>query len=1119
MSFRGVKRRGISIFYSNRRTRFFACPFGASLRMTMDNLFFRCHYSDIWKAKISPKNAVFFLLLLSNFLCGFLLAENAGKISGTIKDKTNSEPLVGATVVLKGTKLGGITDVAGDYYILNVPPGTYNVTASIVGYGKVTQTEVLVRIDQTTTLNFRLAEEVVEAEGVTIVAEKPKVELDLTASKATVSREEISNGWVKDIKDVITDQSSTNINGGIRGSFGGDVSYRVDGLDLRDVGSNTNFSSVNLSTVQAIEVLTGGWNAEYGQANGAIVNIVSRKATDKIHAVATYKSRPSGKYHWGRNIYDKNDVFHTVMATPEFWDTSKTWRTQWMAPGESQKGNLGDGKFAKMTPQEKADWWKNFINDSKRFPQFDYADRAEWEQEVTIYGPILPELNFLVSGRYKEGVGIYPSALKYNPDMTLQGSLDWSPVSTTMVSFNGMFTKFENSGAPRTNYQSSETIVADNASQTLPFIDDPYNKYKFWFYGPSNNGGSFGDGSTIRAPERAQLMNVQAKLTQVFTPETFLNMAFQHSQMQYNLDFRDIAQTAQFAAFGLPSPTDSVLSYGVWLTSFGKPPTSNLFDSQRWGYAGDIWRSESRTKNYSVKADLTSQITKAHLVKSGFIFSLQEIKTFIHEGNIQSAPYVQVNDIIPIVDHPYEGAGYIQDKIEVGGMVLNAGIRFDFFNANKNVAADFYDPLMISEYTLGNSGKTGLIGYRPGGSGAAYVKTPTRYAFSPRIGISHPITETTVLHFMFGIFNQRPSWVKMLSNPVVWTDNRASGNLDDLIKANKLNSDLGLPDTLLVTYRYLGAKVGNPSLTWEKMTQYEVGIVQNIEDLVMIEATMYYKEGKDLTSLGIDQGPATGEIKQSGGNVDVRLYGDPFQADNRDPGKYIGNFTTTVNGAWADVRGIEMKMKSQFRWINVELAYTLSYLATGRYHDSKLFKLSSLTGKQLADNVFAGANNTDGGGIGVNDMLWNPSNSGMIKLTMNSPEDFGPSIMEFYPFGSWVVSSSTRWVRGNEFTWYPTDFQDIKLPNNRRWEDRWNTNMNISKNIHLADNISFKLFIQVTNLFNEKHLVQFSEGSTSLNNYMANNILPFQSTTKEPTEWNWYTNNPRQIYFGTTVEF
>jgi hypothetical protein len=59
--------------------------------------------------------------------------------------------------------------------------------------------------------------------------------------------------------------------------------------------------------------------------------------------------------------------------------------------------------------------------------------------------------------------------------------------------------------------------------------------------------------------------------------------------------------------------------------------------------------------------------------------------------------------------------------------------------------------------------------------------------------------------------------------------------------------------------------------------------------------------------------------------------------------------------------------------------------------------------------------------------------------------------------------------------------------------------------------------VQVTNLFDNQHLRLFS--GTDLDNYLANSTLPFQATTKEPTEWNWYTNRPRQVYFGTTLEF
>jgi len=1085
-------------------------------------------------------------------LCAFCLvgsttiAHTAGKISGTVKDKKTQESLIGVNIIVSGTTLGASTDINGDYVILNVPPGEYNITASSVGYARMTQTEVRVRMDQTTTLDFDLTEDIVQAQEVVIVAEKPKVELDLTASKESMSREDIANAWAKDLKDIISDISGANINGGVRGSFGGDVAYRMDGLDLRDVGSNTNFSSVNLSTIQEVEVLTGGWNAEYGQANGSIVNIVTRKASDRIHAIGTYKTRPPGQYHWGRNIYDQNDVYHTLMTTREYWDTSKTWRTPWMSANESQKGNPIPPAFIKAfgtvpdTAQAMADWFKKFVNDHTRFPQFDYATREEWEGELTLYGPILPSLGFLFSARFKEGVPIYPSAYKYNPDMTFQGSLEWSPSGATMVSLNGLFTKFINSGEPRTNYQSTETNVNDIASQALPYITDPYDRFKYWMYGPSTNGSSAGNtgNTTIRPPEHAQMLNLQAKLTQVFSAKTFMDVAFQHSQMKYNLDFRDIAQTANFRSFGLPLPNDSLYSYGIMLPSYGKFPNSIIDDASRWGVAGDVWRSETTTKSYGIKADMTSQILKNHLIKTGAVFSLYQMNSFTHEGNDLSgqSPYIQVNDIVDIENDPYEGAFYIQDKVEVGGMVLNAGIRFDFYNANKTVSANFFDPLMISKYTTwldsttmtrtGNQGQTGMAGYDPDGSGPGYVHTPTRYAFSPRIGISHPITETTVLHFMFGIFNQRPSWVKMLANPTVWTDNRSITNytrgvsLDSLYKVyGGLNSDFNVPDSLLVTYRYYGPKTGNPALEFEKVTQYEVGLQQNIYDVVSLDVTMYYKEGTNLTNLGIDAGPGMSNTTSSGAGVETRLYGEPTSfsnSDNRIPGQYIGNFTTSLNGAWANVRGIEISLKSRLKWINIDFGYTLSYLATGRYYDSKIYT-TDLNGKPISDNTFAGPNNSDNGGTGVDDAVWNPHNSALLKISAMSPPDFGPAFGSFYVFGDWSLSTSTRWAQGRVYTWYPSDYNGVRMPNNQQWDDRWVTNLNISKSIPLRSGAKLKFFVQVTNLFNNQWLRLFT--GNDLDMYNTTGEKPYESTTKEPTEWNWYTNNPRQIYFGTTIEF
>ena len=1037
----------------------------------------------------------FYLFTFLLMITGIALASTTGKIAGIITDIENKKPLAGVNIFIEGMNLGSASDNEGYFSIINVPPGEYSVSASFIGYAAITQTEVRVKIDRTTILEFEMKEVLLEGEVVTIVAQKPSVERDLTASKQTLSGDDVNNSWATNLQDAISDLPGININGGVRGSFGLDVVYALDGMDMRDVGSNTNFTAVNLSTIQEVEVLTGGWNAEYGQANGALVNIVTKKATDRLHGIAEYRLRPAGVYHWGDNIFDENNVFRSIMTTPEFWDPNSTWKTKWMdQPLPGYDGGIEP--YRSMTPEERAAWWSKFVNDSKNSPQMDYAERMQWEQEITLFGPITENLGFMLSGRYKEGTGIYPSALKYNPDWTIQGGLNYQLSPDTKLSLNGVFTKFINSGQPRSYYQSSEETNLDD--QEVAYIRTPYNEWKYWMYGNKGNSDVF----TIRPPENAQFSNVQFKVQHIFNPNTFIDVAMQFNQMQYRLDYRDIARSAYFEDYGLPTQEigDSLNpGYGQ------APPRS--FWTARWGYPGDLWRSWVDSKSYTLKADFTSQILKEHQLKAGGVFSLQELDKLLHEGAGGSGAYAQVNDMVSTVSNPYEGALYIQDKMEFAGMIVNAGLRLDFYNANKNVSSTIFDPLMLHETTPGNTGQTGLVSYDPDGTGSGYTKTKTEYAFSPRLGISFPITENSVLHFMYGKFHQRPAWQKILSNPVVWTNQ---------VPLDEMNSDFNLPDSTLVSYRFYGFRTGNPALTWEKMTQYEIGFEQNIADMFSLDVTLYYKDAYNLTSRGIAQGPGDLVIQNSGSNVDVRLYGDPTNPDSRIPGQTISNFYVAVNGAWADIRGIELTLKSKFRFINAEVNYNFSNLSTGEYHYNRLFRVLE-DGSQLGLDQYEGANNSDDGGNGIDDDAWNPHNSANLRIFAATPKNFGPEIGGVYLFENWGLGTSTRWVQGNEFTYYAPDYTGVRTPDNRRWEDRWSTNMNLSKSFDLFNEVTIKFYLQVTNLFNQKHLRRPT--GQALTDYMEEGLLPVHPTTREPMVWEWYSNRPRQTNFGVNVEF
>ena len=121
-----------------------------------------------------------------------LHAGTTGKISGTVVDE-NDEPLVGCNIIIKGTSYGAATNLAGEYFILNVPPGIYEISASMIGYSTVTIEGTQVIVDLTAKTDFSLKPETIEGEEIIVTAEKPTVRLDQTSMSAVVSSEDIEN--------------------------------------------------------------------------------------------------------------------------------------------------------------------------------------------------------------------------------------------------------------------------------------------------------------------------------------------------------------------------------------------------------------------------------------------------------------------------------------------------------------------------------------------------------------------------------------------------------------------------------------------------------------------------------------------------------------------------------------------------------------------------------------------------------------------------------------------------------------------------------------------------------------------------------------------------------------
>lgn len=213
-------------------------------------------------------------LIISLFLVSSAIAGITGKIAGRVTDAAGS-PLPGVNVIVVGTQRGAATDNDGHYTILSLPPGSYSVAASMIGFKKLTKESVVVSADRTTHLAFKLEESVIEGEEVVVKAERPLVEKDRTYSEYHVRSQDIERMvGVASVGEVISLQPGMdiygcgNIRGGDMNHLAADVVYYVDGIRAVSTdGLNFhNFLGVQKYSVESITILTGGLSAEYGNA-------------------------------------------------------------------------------------------------------------------------------------------------------------------------------------------------------------------------------------------------------------------------------------------------------------------------------------------------------------------------------------------------------------------------------------------------------------------------------------------------------------------------------------------------------------------------------------------------------------------------------------------------------------------------------------------------------------------------------------------------------------------------------------------------------------------------------------------------------------------------------------
>ena len=236
------------------------------------------------------------------------MAQNAattGQIRGHVTDGAG-KALTGASVLAHNTETGldrgAVTGADGGYTIRLLPPGTYNVSAQMIGQRNAAQNNVRVTVGQSSTVNFQLTTEAVAVAGIEVSGARAPIDVTDANVTQTVSRQEIEQLPVVSrnftdfiaLSGVVAPDPSVTTGGqfSIAGQRGSQTNLQIDGVDANNsfFGENRGGSRIpfvfSLESIQEFQVITNGYDVEYSNYSGGIVNVVTRGGTNHFHADA-----------------------------------------------------------------------------------------------------------------------------------------------------------------------------------------------------------------------------------------------------------------------------------------------------------------------------------------------------------------------------------------------------------------------------------------------------------------------------------------------------------------------------------------------------------------------------------------------------------------------------------------------------------------------------------------------------------------------------------------------------------------------------------------------------------------------------------------------------------------
>lgn len=301
-----------------------------------------------------------FILFLFLITVGSVWAGPTGRIIGRVVDAQTNEPLVGCDVLVLGTELGASVEKDGRFSIINVPVGVYDVEASMVGYDPVIMKNVRVMADQITTLNFRLSPTVIEQKPVEVIGERPMVVPSAVQTTRISSAEDIARLPVSHITQLVGLSAGVVTRGGfqyIRGGRNDEIVTLVDGIAAVDPFYHIAYHRPPAQSVEEVQVITGGFDAEYGEAMSGVVQISTREGGERFSGGVRYTSDDflPRDLDFGYNLTQFN-FGGPLMKQLRFFVSGEMWKADDASPtryrlNKPRQEYTGQGKFTYRLPK------------------------------------------------------------------------------------------------------------------------------------------------------------------------------------------------------------------------------------------------------------------------------------------------------------------------------------------------------------------------------------------------------------------------------------------------------------------------------------------------------------------------------------------------------------------------------------------------------------------------------------------------------------------------------------------------------------------------------------------------------------------------------------------------